>query len=373
MGLNVSEIRKEFPVTRDVVFLDIANHSPPSVSVKEAIRSYLDDWDRLQRRGDERVDEAIGSFSRLIGATPDEVAFQPNTSTGLTAVAEALQLHEGTNVVVNDLENPANLYPWLSQRRKGADVRIVRGIDGAVPLGDIEAAVDDGTKALAISHVEWLTGARNDLRRLAEIAHEHGAYLVVDGIQAAGALDVDVKRDEVDFYACGSYKWLLGPSGAGFLYVKNELIDSVQLPFYGYRGVERHSFDEPKLKGSAKKFELGEPSYLSFVGTKTGIDLILRIGPKDIEGRVLALSRLLYDRLFDVGTEVVSPGANELRSGIVSFKTRDVEKLFRELISARFIVSLRSAGIRVSSGFYNTEDEIERFAEHVKRALQGHP
>jgi selenocysteine lyase/cysteine desulfurase len=372
MGVNVGDVRREFPVTRDVVFLDIANHSPPSVSVREAIRSYLADWDRLQRRGDERVDEAIGSFSCLIGAAPDEVAFQPNTSTGLTAVAESLGLRKGTNVVVNDLENPANVYPWLSQRRRGADVRIVRGIHGAVPLEDVEAAVDDGTKALAISHVEWLTGARNDLRRLAEIAHDHGAHLVVDGIQAAGALDVDVKRDGVDFYACGSYKWLLGPSGAGFLYVRDELIDSIEPPFYGYRGVERHSLDEPKLKGSAKRFELGEPSYLSFVGTKAGIDTILRLGPKDIEDRVLALSKLLYDRLIDAGVEVVSPGAKELRSGIVSFAARGVEGLFKELVSERFMVSLRSAGIRVSTGFYNTEDEIERFAEHVKRNLHGH-
>jgi selenocysteine lyase/cysteine desulfurase len=191
----MKDLREPFPVTEGYTFLDVANHSPPSTPVKTAITAYLDDWDRLARHGDARVEQANESFARLIGAKPHEIACQPNTSRGLATAAGSIPFERGGNVVVNDLENWANVYPWTGLRRRGVDVRVVRGRGGAVHLDDLEAAVDDRTRAVTISQVQWLTGARHALRPLAELAHSHGAYLVVDGIQAAGALRVDVKRD----------------------------------------------------------------------------------------------------------------------------------------------------------------------------------
>ncbi len=220
-SMNIRKVRESIPVTEEVVYMNVANHCPPSRPVQDAIRGFLTDWDRLERHGDRRVEEACRSFGKLVNASADEVACQPNTSAGLTMVAETVELKRGMNVVVNDLENAANVYPWIAQRRRGVDVRIVRGVGGAVRVDDLERAVDDETEVLAISHVQWLTGARTNLRELAGIAHDHGALLVVDGIQSAGSLAVDVKRDDVDFFACGSYKWLMGASGAGFLYVRD--------------------------------------------------------------------------------------------------------------------------------------------------------
>lgn len=359
--MNVAKIREEvFPVTKTTTFLDIANHSPPCVPVQEAIRGYLLDWDRLDRRGDARTEETVALWARLVGATADEACSQPNTSAGLATVAEALRFREGENVVVNDLENPANLYPWLAQRQRGVEVRVIRGRGGAVRLDDLERAVDDRTRAVSISHVEWLTGARHDLRAFADVAHEHDAYLVVDGIQAAGALRVDVKRDGVDFYADGAYKWLIGCSGAGFLYVKEELIPDLAPVQFGYRGVEEHDAERPRLRDSAKRFELGEPSYLSTVGTKAAIELILDLGPSAIEARVLKLSQRLYDGLEHIGAKLVSPKESEMRSGVVSFTTSDTEATFRLLRGAGFYLSLRPAGIRVAVDFYNTEEEVDR-------------
>jgi cysteine desulfurase/selenocysteine lyase len=358
--MNVAEVRSDFPVTNSMVFLNVANHSPSSRPVQDAIRGYLLDWDSEGRRGDERVDEAIASFSRLIGADHNEVACQPSTSTALATVAESVGFGGGMNIVINDLENPANWYPWTAQRRRGVELRIVKGKGGTVTLDDLEKAIDDDTRVVAISHVEWLTGARHDLRAVAEIAHDHAAYLVVDGIQAAGAVRVDVKGDDVDFYACGGYKWLLGCSGAGFLYAKRSLITELTPTQWGYRAVEEHDPEEPKLKETAKKFELGEPSYLSFVGTRAEVEMILRLGPANVEARVLKLSQRLFDGLTALGFEVVSPEDRRLRSGIVSFRTRDTEATFRSLTEAGFLVSLRPAGLRVSPDFYNTEEEVDR-------------
>lgn len=367
--MNVHDIRELFPITERYVYMNVANHGPPSLPVQNAVRGFLDDWDGLSRHGDRRTEETCHSFAKLINAEPDEVCAQPNTSAGLTAVAEALDWERGSNVVVNDLENSANLLPWLAQRRKGVEVRVVEGVGGAVRMEDVERAVDDETKAVSISHVQWLTGARSDLRTLAGIAHDHGALLVVDGIQAAGSVAVDVERDGVDFYACGSYKWLLGPSGAGFLYVRDELIESLEPPVYGYRATESFELKGSTLKDTAHRMELGEPAYLCFVGTKAGIDMFLELGPREIEGRVLKLSGLLHDGLSELGAEVVSPSDPECRSGVVSFTTGDDGSLHEGLRESGFVVSLRSAGIRVSVDFYNTEEEVERLLERVGTSL----
>ena len=366
--MNVEKIREEFfPVTKTTTFLDIANHSPPCVPVQEAIRGYLLDWDRLDRRGDARTEEAVALWAKLVGATPDEACSQPNTSSGLATVAEALRFEEGDNIVVNDLENPANLYPWIAQHKRGVEVRVVRGKGGAVRLDDLEKAVDDKTKAVSVSHVEWLTGARHDIGAFAEVAHEHGAYLVVDGIQAAGALKVDVKRAGVDFYACGGYKWLVGCSGAGFLYVRKDLITEIEPVQFGYRSVEEHDLERPRLKDSAKKYELGEPSYLSTVGTKAAMEMLLDLGPGQIEARVLKLSQRFYDGLEHLGVAIVSPKEREMRSGVVSFSTKDTEATFKHLRADGFYLSLRPAGIRVAVDFYNTEEEIDRLLSVLAR------
>jgi selenocysteine lyase/cysteine desulfurase len=366
--MNVEKIREElFPITKTTTFLDIANHSPPCVPVQEAIRGYLLDWDRLDRRGDARTEEAVALWAKLVGCTPDEACSQPNTSSGLATVAEALRFEEGDNVVVNDLENPANLYPWIAQRPRGVEVRLVKGRGGAVQLDDLGKAIDDKTKAVAISHVEWLTGARHDIRAMAEIAHEHGAYLVVDGIQAAGALKVDVKRSGVDFYADGAYKWLVGCSGAGFLYVREDLIPEIEPMQFGYRSVEEHDLERPRLKDSAKKYELGEPSYLSTVGTKAAIEMLLDLGTAAIEARVLKLGQRFYDGLEYLRVTIVSPKEKSMRSGVVSFSTKDPEATFKLLKERGFYLSLRPAGIRVAVDFYNTEEEIDRLLSMLAR------
>ena len=366
IDLNIDKIRREyFPVTENYVYMNTANHGPPSVPVQEAVRGFLLDWDRLSRNGDKRTLEACDSFAKLVKASGNEVCAQPNTSSGLAAVAESLTYERGMNVIVNDLENAANIYPWMAQQRKGVEMRVVKGVEGEVKLQDIEKSIDDNTQVIAISHVQWLTGARADLKAISELAHDHGAYLVVDGIQAAGGLKIDVKKEDVDFYAAGSYKWLLGPGGAGFLYVRDDLIENIVPSVYGYRGARGGL--EPKLKDTAKRLEFGEPSYLSFVGTDAAIKMFLEVGVSEIETHVLKLSGLLHDGLNDLGVNIISPSGLDKRSGVVTFQTNNMDVLKKSLDAAGFVVSVRAMGIRVSANYYNTEEEITKFLEHVKQ------
>lgn len=366
IDLNISQIRREyFPVTEKCIYMNTANHGPPSIPVQESVRRFLLDWDKLSRNGDKRTTEACDNFAKLVNASRDEICAQPNTSAGLATVAESLSYRAGMNVVINDLENAANVYPWLAQQRKGVEIRVIRGVEGEIKIEDLERSIDDNTIVVSISHVQWLTGARSDLKTIAEIAHDHGAYLVIDGIQAAGGLNVDLKKEDVDFYAAGSYKWLLGPSGAGFLYVRDELIESLIPPVYGYRGA--YGGFEPKLKNTAKRLEFGEPSYLSFVGTDAAMKMFLKIGASEIETQVLKLSGLLYDGLNNLGVNIVSPGGYDKRSGVLSFTTGDMDKLMKSLVAAGFVLSMRSLGVRVSVNFFNTEEEIAKLLDCIKQ------
>jgi cysteine desulfurase/selenocysteine lyase len=365
----MKDFRESFPITEHVIYLNTANHSPPSTHVKKAIQDFLLDWDNLQRRGDYKVDLANNSFAKLIGSDSDEIACQPNTSRGLSTIASSIDFRNGENVIVNELENWANIYPWTLQRKKGVEVRIVDATDGAILLEDIEKMIDDRTKVVSISQVQWLTGARHELRSLSDLCHDYGAYLVVDGIQAAGALKVDIRKEDVDFYACGSYKWLLGPSGAGFLYAKKEHLPNLTPLEVGYRAVVENSLKEPLLHKTAKKLEFGEPSYLSFVGTLESIVHIIRLGTDRIERQIISLAQRLYDGLSSLDVKLVSPEEPRLRSGVISFTANNPEHIYNKLTDAGYVLSLRPAGIRVSTGFFNTMDEIDSLIEDVARLV----
>ncbi len=365
----MNDLRENFPITEHVKYMNTANHGPPSTHVKKAVKMFLDDWDHLRRHGDQKVEQANQAFAKLINATSEEVACQPNTSRGLAIVAASIGLKRGDNVIVNELENWANVYPWTLQAKRGVEVRIIKAKDGAITLNAVEKQIDDKTKAVSISHVQWLTGARQDLKPLADLCHSHGAYLVVDGIQAAGALDVDVKKEDVDFYACGSYKWLLGPSGAGFLYAKKEHLSELRPQELGYRAIKEHSLIDPKLHETAKKLEFGEPSYLSFVGTKASIDHILGLGTGRTEKQVTRLAQRLYDGISSLDVTMVSPEDSRLRSGIISFTTENSEALYNLLTEQGYIISLRPVGVRVSTGFFNTSAEVDSLIDEVARHL----
>lgn len=171
-------------------------------------------------------------FAKLIGAKKEEIALIKNTSTGINIAASVLHYPLGSKIVTTDLEHPSVVYPWL---RRSLDVKVhyVKNVNGKFLLDDLEKAVDDKTVAVAVSHVEYVNGFRNNLHAISEIAHKHGAYLIVDAIQSAGAIPIDVKRDDVDFLATACYKWLLSPPGAGYLYIKEELIEKFEPPFVG--------------------------------------------------------------------------------------------------------------------------------------------
>jgi selenocysteine lyase/cysteine desulfurase len=372
---NLQSLREQFPIVQKKVFMNHAAISPYPKPVLKAMRKHMEDFSRSGTiSGD--ADEMRKLFAKLINGEPDEIALVANTSTGLNIVANMLNYPAGSNVVVADLEYPSVVYPWLKNKPKVA-VRYVESVDGRILLRDVEKAVDDRTIVIAISHVEYANGFRNDLGSLAKIAHEHGAFLLVDAIQSAGAMRIDVRRDDVDFLTAACYKWLLGPAGAGFLYVRKELIERFEPPFVGWASVKPEVFETIDLwdiwtldlSETASRFEVGSPSIISFIGAAVAVQLLLDVGIANIERHILQLTKHLIDEMEQLGFKSQTPKHQKCRSGITNFLIDRPEERVEQLLKKGIIVSARAHGIRVSPHFYNTKEEIGRFIAELSSSI----
>jgi len=375
----IDRIRRLFPIVKEKIFLNHAGVSPICTPVEEAIRDHLNS----RMRGDQADfdgEQAKRLFARLINARQEEIALVPNTSTGLSIVANLLRYPRGSNIVTSDLEFPSVVYPWLMVKAKsGLEVRYVRNVGGRLPVEAFEKAVDDQTVAVVISHVEYANGFRNDLAGIAEVAHECGALLVVDACQSAGALRIDVKRHGIDYLATSCYKWLLGPSGMGFLYVRDDLIRDAEPIFVGWASADQRIFKTADLwdnrrivlSETASRFEVGTLSALSLVGATAALRLILSYGIERIESRILELTGYLLNRLGEEGFPAQTPSEPHSRSGIVNFRVSDPERIVKDLRRRNVIVSARMNGIRVSPHFYNTREEIDGLLTSLREVLKA--
>ena len=370
---SIQGIREQFPIVKNRAFLNHAGISPLPKPAVEAMRKHVEEFSEFGTISSD-INEGKGLFAKLIGAEPNEIALVPNTSTGLNIVANMLDYPTGSNVVVTDLEFPSVVYPWL-RSKLGVKVRYVKNVDGKILLEDMERAVDNQTVAVAISHVEYVNGFRHDLGSLARIAHEHGALLVVDAIQSAGAIPINVKRDDVDFLTASCYKWLLGPAGAGFLYVRKELIERFEPPLVGWASVKPEVFEtiefwdiwNLRLSETASRFEVGELGLVNFVGATAVLQLLLDVGIANIERRILSLTDHLIEAVKERGFKLQTPEEKGCRSGIVNFLIDNPGERVKKLREMGIIVSARAKGIRVSPHFYNTGEEIDRLTTALTR------
>lgn len=371
---NAQKIREQFPVTENKVFLNHAAQSPLPKPVADAIHRYTDDFSKFGTSLIECDRWGKPHFAKLIGARSEEIALIENTSVGLNIAASVLQYPPGSKMVTTDLEYPSVVYPWL-RKNLGARVHYVKSVDGKVSLDDMEKAVDDKTVAVAISHVEYVNGFRHNLRVLSEVAHEHGAYLIVDAIQSVGTMPINVKTDDVDFLMAACYKWLLSPPGAAYLYVKDELIEKFEPPYVGWASVKPEVFKTTdfwdiwnlKLSKTASRFEVGSPSTISFVGAAEAMKMLLNCGTENIKRIIIKLTDRLIYSVKDLGLELQTPEQRQCRSGIVNFKIGKPQKVTDRLNKKGIVVSARANGIRVSPHFYNTEEEIDKLIEEIKK------
>lgn len=314
--------------------------------------------------------------ARLIGATPDTIALAVNTSFGINLAAFALPLRTGDVILGPDLEFPANVYPWMAlAEQRGV---IYKQLPVRNALVDHEALVREieggQVKAVALSWVGFATGYRVDLEAVGRACRSNGVYLIVDAIQGVGACTLDVVRCHVDILACGGQKWLLGPWGSGFVYVRDALVRELEPNVVSWMAVE-NSDDFSRLvsydltwRDNARRFEQITLPYQDFAGFVSSLELLHELGGGDIERHVRHLADMIVEwaaQRRDVA--LVTPAAWQHRAGIVAIRPRNPDDASARLRQARIIHSLREGMIRLSPHCYNTADEIEQ----TLRTLEG--
>jgi cysteine desulfurase/selenocysteine lyase len=364
--------RKHFPVTRRLVYLNHAAVSPLSVKVRAAIGKQLDEqleWGVLaEERWEKRAEAARRQAARLLGSKPSEISFVTNTSQGLNLFARGIAWKRGDNVVLPRVEFPANVYPWLALEQQGVRIKFVPEREGRILVEDIERAIDGRTRVVAVSFVEFSSGFRNDLESIGKVCRRRGVYLVVDGIQGVGALNLDVKKCRIDGLSAGGHKWLLSPQGSGIFYCSSRVVKKLAHPMPGWMSVvgwqDYYNFDY-RLFPDSRRYESAQRNFIGITGLLESLKLVNSLGIKDVETRLIAMTDHLCALLRAGGFRIYSPREHGEKSGIVSFYPRKLkaETVHAGLLRQGFVTSARQGCIRVSPHLYNTFEEMDRLVK----------
>jgi cysteine desulfurase/selenocysteine lyase len=366
--LDPTPYRPLFPITQRYAYFNHAGVSPVNTHAIAAMQAFNERTAR-ESFGDfrEEIEEQLRDlrrrFATLINArSVDEIVLMPNTATGINIAALSLPLRPGDNVLVLDGDYPANIYPWMNLAHRGVLTKIVPAHNGGLDLDLLQSRIDSHTRVIAMSTVVFATGFRNDIEGVGRICKERGIFLVVDGIQSLGALPFDVQAANVDFLAAGSQKWLIGPIGGGFLYVRRELLNEVVAgPYVGAASVvDAQNFLDYNftLQPTAERFSLGSSGIMNQLGLRASVELIQEIGIERIAERVLMLAGVAIGDMQERGYRLSADSAPEHRSGIVIVEVDDPVATCARLHDAGIICIPRGKGFRIAPHFYNTEEEI---------------
>jgi len=370
--MTESPVRALFPIVDECLFFDHARVAPISTRVESAIMRFAAEATRAVRLRypywNERAEEVRRACGRLVGATPSQVAFVKNTSEALSFVAEGLEWRPGDVILTADREFPSNVYPWLGLARLGVETRLLEPGPGGVTADDVARGLDARVRLVALSAVSYGAGERIDLGAIGGLCHERDVLFVVDGIQAIGALEVDLERDCMDCIAADGHKWLCAPEGAGFMAVSDRLLARLRPVQLGWKSVMNadtyHPYD-PSLRRDAAKLEAGSLGLLGLHALGAAVDLTLEVGLASIEARLGELTGLLEEGCARRGLEVLGrrgDGARERRAGIVSFAPgRPVERVRQDLWERGVATTVRFGGIRLSPHHYHDHRDVESF------------
>lgn len=373
--MNPTELRRLMPVTAKWAYFDHAAVAPLPEPSRKAMADLIADqaengdvnWPEW-RKNVERV-RRLGA--EVIGAHEDEVAIVRNTTEGIGLVAEGFPWKEGDNVVVPSSEFPSNLYPWKHLASRGVEVRVVTAPDERLDLNAVDAACDSRTRIIAASWVGYATGWTNDPAALAEIAHRHGAYFFLDAIQGCGVRPLDIARSGIDFLAADGHKWMLGPEGAGILYVRGEVLDMLRPLLIGWNSVATagdYSNPEMRLKRNASRYEGGSYNMAGIAGLAESLALLTRYGTASVHDSLIEITDNLCEQIQVVGAELTSVRSDERKSGIVAFTVpgRSPTEVRKHLLDRGVVVRERSGRLRASPHAYTSREDVDRLVEGLR-------
>ena len=395
--VNVEELRKDFPILKTgIVYLDSTASSLTPEPVLEKMLEFYHEYranvergvHRLSQRASEEYEGVHATIADFISAKSDsEIVMTRNTTEGINIVSNGLNWKRGDKIVTSLIEHHSNFIVWLRvKNRHGVDLEIVRprepAVQGLLDPADFEKAVDDKTKLVAITHVSNVLGVITPVREITEIAHEHGAYVLLDGAQSVPHMKVDVQKIGCDFLAFSGHK-MCAPTGSGALYIREEIIDEVEPLCIGGGTIADVGVDYYELERGSIRFEAGTPAIAEAIGLGAAVDYLKKIGMEKVEDHERKLTKQMYEGLSEISkVEIYGPEPKN-RIAIMSFNVGDLNCHDVALtldVSANIMVRsghhcalplmkniIRKPGtVRASAYFYNTEEEIDGLLSAVR-------
>jgi selenocysteine lyase/cysteine desulfurase len=357
--------RELFPIFDERVYLNSCSQGALGRPVEAALQEFMASWHRHGNPWElwcERMEELRAEFAALINAEPDEVAVTFSASTAVGAIASALDWSDRPRVVTSDLDFPTMGHVWLAQRARGAEVAYARAEGDRLPLSAFAAEIDERTRIVATTHVCYRNGFKTDLAGLAELAHAHGAPLLVDAFQSLGTEPVDVKALGVDALVTGTLKYLLGTPGVALLYVRRELAERLRPTDTGWFGqADPFAYDVHRLDFApgARRFQSGSPPVPTVYAALAAVRLLRQVGLDAVRDQVRALSDRFIAGAERRGLPLMTPREPDRRGPLVMVRCRDVQGLIERLAERGVLCSTRDGALRVSFHHYNLPEDVD--------------
>jgi selenocysteine lyase/cysteine desulfurase len=372
-------LRAEFPTLAHWTYLDVARKTVAPRCQERALQDYTRDI--YENAGADawaagNVAETRALLAQLLGAKPSEIAFTKNTTEGLNIAAHAFDLRPGDNVVLTNMEHPANVWVWKHWEAKGVEIRYAQHRNGRLPLAAFEDQMNERTRVVSTAYVTYGNGYRVNVSELGRLCRERGIRLVVDGVQAAGILAAPLNGLGADIVAIGGHKGLFGLTGSGIVYCREDLVDKIKTPFLKQPGttaaqpVRAHVTSQFDYVRTAHRFEGGNPNFLGVRVLRAGAEFLLSIGLEHIEGRVRELTTECLRQLKAAGLQTLTPDAWQERAQIVNVLVPDAAGVMARLREKhRVVVNVKDDALRLSMSFFNNEDDIGKAIQAIRREI----
>ena len=371
----------DFPSASTFCYLNAANVSLTYNKAKTANEKWFEDVSLngsnnfTEKKEESAFDQLHKTAADFVRAEPYEIAGGSSATELLSSLAWSISPKRGENIVSTSSAFPSTVYPWSRvAATTGAEIRLAESKKGFSTTDAIRSLIDKNTSVVCISHTEFSNGYTYDLEKLSELAHKKGAILVVDATQSAGAIPIDVKKSRIDVLVAGSYKWLCGPFGSAFMYIRHNLAKRLNPGLVGFRSHKNMwDLDAARLRynDNASKFEFSTLAFGCILGLAESLHYINGIGIENIYRYNFFLTDCLIDGLKKADAKIISSDRSKYRSPIITakFKNKDSESMINDLRYAKIFVSQRKEWVRFSPHFYNTLDDIEFVISEIRKKL----
>jgi selenocysteine lyase/cysteine desulfurase len=367
---QLAQLRAQFPILRNKTYLYNCSQGALSDAVEGGMLEYAESWKESSAPWEDwmvKYEEIRATFAHFIGAQPDEVAVLTSASAGINPIANSLAFDGRNKVVMGAYEFPTMAHIWLAQQTRGAQIQYVEAVDNAIPLEGYERAIDQRTAIVPLTHVAFLNGFRSDIAGVTRLAHANGALLFLDGYQDCGTRPIDVKALDVDFFVTGTLKYLLGPPGLAFLYVRRGLSEQLNPSMTSWMAQrEVFAFNNRKLDPApdARRFEGGSPPIPNIYAALPALNLLCRIGMENVAAQIEKLTQAFLSGARDLGIQSKTP--SDSVGPLVVLRSRDAAAMVKKLADRNVLTSSRHDGVRFSFHVYNNMDDVGAALEALK-------